>query len=47
VDSEKQSLERQLEQAHRQCAILQHKMALKEVLTDLKLTPGISRAEKK
>jgi hypothetical protein len=47
VDSEKQSLERQLEQAHRQCAILQHKMALKEVLTDLKLTPGISWAEKK
>jgi transposase len=47
VDSEKQSLEQQLEQAHRECAILQHKMALKEVLTDLKLTPGISRAEKK
>jgi DNA-binding XRE family transcriptional regulator len=47
VDSEKQSLERQLEQAHRECAILQHKMALKEVLTDLKLTAGISRSEKK
>lgn len=47
VDSEKQSLERQLEQAHRECAIWQHKMALKEVLTDLKLTAGISRAEKK
>jgi len=47
VDSENQSLERQLEQADRECAILQHKMALKEVLTDLKFTPGISRAEKK
>jgi transposase len=47
VDSEKQSLERQLEQAHRECAILQHKMALQEVLTDLRFKPGISRAEKK
>ena len=47
VDSEKQSLERQLEQAHRECAILQHKMALQEVLTELKFKPGISRAEKK
>jgi hypothetical protein len=47
VDSEKQSLERQLEQADRQCAILQHKMALKDVLADLKLTPGMNRAEKK
>jgi transposase len=47
VDSEKQSLQRQLEQAHRECAILQHKMALKDVLTDLKLTPGMNRAEKK
>ena len=47
VDSEKQSLERQLEQVHRDNAILQHKMALKDVLTELKLTPGIPRAEKK
>jgi transposase len=47
VDSEKQALEQQLEQAHRECAILQHKMALKDVLFELKLTPGISRAEKK
>ena len=47
VDLEKQALERQLEQAHRACAILQHKMALKDVLTELKLTPGMSRAEKK
>ena len=47
VDLEKQALERQLEQSHRECAILQHKMALKDVLTEVKLTPGISRAEKK
>jgi transposase len=47
VDLEKQALERQLEQAHRECAILQHKMALQEVLTDLRFKPGISRAEKK
>ena len=47
VDSEKQALERQLEQAHRECAILQHKMALKDVLVELKLTPGMNRAEKK
>lgn len=47
VDSEKQNLERQLEQAHRECAIWQHKMALQEVLTELKFKPGISRAEKK
>ena len=47
MDSQKQALERQLEQAHRECAILQHKMALKDVLTDLKLTPGMNRAEKK
>jgi transposase len=47
VDSEKQALQQQLEQAHRECAILQHKMALKDVLFELKLTPGMSRAEKK
>jgi len=47
VDLEKQALERQLEQSHRECAILQHKMALKDVLTEVKLTPGMSRAEKK
>src|SRR5512136_1349178 len=35
-----------LEQAHRECAILQHKMALNDVLTDLKLTHGTNRAEK-
>ena len=47
VDSERQALERQLELAHRECAILQHKMALKDVLSDLKLMPGMNRAEKK
>jgi transposase len=47
VDSEKKALQQQLEQAHRECAILQHKMALKDVLTELKVTPGMSRAEKK
>jgi len=47
VDSEKQSLQQQLEQAHRECAILQHKMALKDALTDMRLAPGITRAEKK
>jgi len=47
VDLEKQSLEQQLEHAHRDNAILQHKMALQKVLTDLKLKPGISRVEKK
>jgi transposase len=47
VDLEKQALERQLEQARRECAVLQHKMALKDVLTELKLTPGMKRAEKK
>jgi transposase len=47
VDFEKQALERKLAQAHRQCALLQHKMALKDVLSELKMTPGMSRAEKK
>jgi len=47
VDSEKQSLQQQVENAHRECAILKHKMALQEVLTELKFKPGISRAEKK
>jgi transposase len=47
VDLERQALQQQLEQAHRENAILQHKMALKDVLTDLKLPPGITRAEKK
>jgi hypothetical protein len=47
VDVQKQTLQKQLEQAHRDNAILQHKMALKEILTDVKLKPGINRAGKK
>jgi hypothetical protein len=34
-------------EADRECAIFQRKMALKDMLTELKLTPGMSRAEKK
>jgi hypothetical protein len=33
-------------EADRECAIFQRKMALKDMLTELKLTPGMSRAEK-
>ena len=47
VDREKEGLERQLAQAHRDNVLLKHKMELKDVLTDLKLTPGMSRAKKK
>jgi hypothetical protein len=47
VDSEKQSLEQQLAQVRRENAVLQHKMELKDVLMDLKLTPGTDRAGKK
>ena len=47
VDSQQQALEKQLEQAHRDNALLKHKMELKEVLADLKLDPGMGRAKKK
>ena len=47
VDVQKQTLEQQLLQAHRENAILQHKMALKDVLGDLRFKPGMDRAEKK
>jgi transposase len=47
VDLEKQSLEQQLAQVRRENAVLQHKMELKDVLMDLKLTPGTDRAGKK
>jgi hypothetical protein len=47
VDPQKQMLEKQLEQARRDNALLKHKMALKDVLTDLKITPGLDRAKKK
>jgi transposase len=47
VDSQKEALEKQLAQAHRNNALLKHKMELKDVLTDLKLAPGMDRAKKK
>ena len=47
VDSQQQALEKQLEPAHRDNALLKHKMELKDVLTDLKLAPGMDRAKKK
>ncbi len=47
VDSRQQALEKQLEQAQRDNALLKHKMELKDVLTDLKLAPGMNRAKKK
>jgi transposase len=47
VDVEKQALEQQLTQVRRENAVLQHKMALKDVLSELKLTPGMDRAGKK
>jgi hypothetical protein len=47
VDVQKQTLQKQLEQAHRENAILQHKLALKDLLTELKFSPGINRAGKK
>jgi transposase len=47
VDSEKESLEQQLAQTRRENSILQHKMELKDLLSELKLTPGTDRAEKK
>ncbi len=41
-------LEKQLSQAHREIELLNHKMALKDVLMELKLpTPGGDRAKKK
>ena len=47
VDSQKQTLERKLAQAQRDNALLKHKMELKDLLTDLKLAPGMDRAKKK
>ena len=47
VDSQQQALERKLAQAQRDNALLKHKMQLKDVLTDLKLAPGMDRAKKK
>ena len=47
VDGHRQELERQLAAAQRQCALLEHKMALKDVLMDLKIETGSDRAKKK
>jgi hypothetical protein len=47
VDLEKQSLEQELARVRRENAVLQHKMELKDVLIELKLTPGTDRAGKK
>jgi transposase len=47
VDKEKEGLESQLAQARRDNELLKRQMALKDVLTDLKLEPGMSRAKKK
>lgn len=46
MDAEKQSLEQELAQARRENAVLQHKIELKDMLIDLKLTPGTDRAGK-
>jgi transposase len=46
VDREKQALEKQLQQARRNNELLKHKMALKDVLTALKLDPDMDRVKK-
>ncbi|MDX1268235.1 MAG: sulfatase-like hydrolase/transferase, partial [Oceanisphaera sp.] len=45
--SHQQDLETQLAQLRRENALMQQKMALKDVLVELKLKPGLNRAEKK
>jgi transposase len=47
VDSQKQALEKELTEALRDNELLKHKMALKDVLTDLKLKTGMDRTKKK
>ncbi len=47
VDKEKQAMEKQLEKAHQENALLNHKLELKDVMMDLKLEPGLDRAKKK
>jgi transposase len=47
VDPQRRALEKQLAQALRDNELLKHKMALKDVLTDMKLEPGMDRAKKK
>ncbi len=47
-DEKRQELERQLSEANTEIELLNHKMALKDVLMDLKLpTTGCDRAKKK
>ena len=47
AESHQQDLETQLVQLRRENALMQQKMALKDVLVELKLKPGLDRAEKK
>ena len=47
VDEKKAALEKQLSLARQDNALLKHKLELKDVLTDLKLTSGMGRAKKK
>lgn len=47
-DDHRQSLEKQLTEANREIELLNHKLALKDVMIDLKLpTPGCDRTKKK
>jgi transposase len=47
VDRHRQVLEKQLARAQRETALMRHKMALKDVLAELKLDPTLDRAKKK
>ena len=47
VDTRSQELEKELTHVRRDNELLKQQMALKDVLTDLKLEPGMSRAKKK
>jgi len=47
VDNQRQRLEKQLEQAQRDNALLSRKIAIQNVLTDLELQPGCDREKKK
>ena len=47
VDTNKQALEKQLQQLRWDNELLKHKMELKDVLTELKLESGMDRVKKK
>ena len=47
IDPDKQAMEKDLEQMHRENQLLTRQMALKEVLSDLKIPGNASRAKKK